>query len=187
MERRADSHRAAQLNAGFTLLELVVVIIIISVLLATAATRLLPYLDEAERVSVLSIESQLRNTLLMEAAQRIVRGQSASIGELEQANPMALLLQAPDNYIGERRADRDSLPERRWYFDPGKKRLVYRRGEPYTLAAGGPPLRDPEFEVRVIFSDRNADGVFNAAEDEFYGVRLLRMAGSDWLAAGAQL
>jgi len=171
-------------NRGFTLLELVLVVVIIGVLLKVAIDRMLPWLDEAERVSVLTVESQLKNTLVMEAAQRIVRGQSASIAQLERSNPMALLLEAPDNYVGVRRADAGNLPERGWYFDPDSKRLVYRIGEPYS-----PRLRDrnwtsPEFEVRVIFEDRDADGVFDAANDELFGVRLLRMAGADWLARG---
>lgn len=171
-------------EAGFSLLELVVVIIIIGILLVTALNRLLPYLDEAERVSVLTVESQLKNTLVMEAAQRIVRGQYASIAELEQVNPMSLLLEAPDNYIGERRADPAEVPARRWYFDPDRRRLIYRTGEPYSLTVARRSWPDPEFEVRVFFQDRDTDGVFNPGKDELYGVRLLRMAGAEWLAAG---
>ncbi len=173
-------HRQAR---GFSLLELVVVIVIIGVLLVMAISRLLPYLDEAERVAVLTVESQLKNTLVLEAAQRIVRGESRTIAELEQVNPMALLLEAPDNYVGEYRSA-DSLPERRWYFDPERRRLVYKVGEPYTPALRDRSWRNPEFEVRIIFQDRDADGVFDAATDELFGVRLQRMAGAEWLAVG---
>ncbi len=175
---------AALRTRGFTLLELVVVIVIIGVLLVFAVNRLLPYLDEAERVAVLTVESQLKNTIVMEAAQRIVRGQSATIAELERSNPMALLLQAPDTYVGERRADAGGLPERRWYFDTISRRLVYKLGEPRTPAMRERRWEDPQFEVRVIYQDRDADGVFDAAKDELYGVRLLRLAGADWLAQG---
>jgi len=171
-------------NRGFTLLELVVVVVIVGVLLKVAIDRLLPYLDEAERVAVLTVESQLKSTLVMEAAQRIVRGQSASIAELERTNPMALLLEAPENYVGVRRSDAGNLPERGWYFDPDTKRLVYRIGEPYSPRLRGRKWQSPEFEVRVIFEDRDADGVFDAANDEVFGVRLQRMAGTDWLARG---
>ena len=177
-------HAAAAFRTrGFSLLELVVVIVIIGVLLVFAINRLLPYLDEAERVAVLTVETQLKNTLVMEAAQRIVRGQSSTIAELEQANPMSLLLEAPDNYVGEHRRA-EMLPERRWYFDPERRRLVYKLGEPYSPAMRERPWQDPEFEVRVIFQDRDADGVFDATKDELFGVRLLRVAGADWLGRG---
>ena len=39
---------------GFSLLELVVVIAIIGILIAVAINRLLPFIDEAERVAVLT-------------------------------------------------------------------------------------------------------------------------------------
>ncbi|MCP4300164.1 MAG: type II secretion system protein, partial [Gammaproteobacteria bacterium] len=68
---------------GFSLLELIVVIALISTLIGVAVTRLLPYIDEAERVAVLRVEGQLRSSITMEAAKRIVRGQSASLSDLE--------------------------------------------------------------------------------------------------------
>lgn len=169
---------------GFSLLELVVVIVLIGILLVVAIDRLMPYLDEAERVAVLSVESQLKNTLTLEAAKRIVAGRSASIAELEDTNPMDLLLEAPDNYGGETTQAPDQLSERRWYFDPQRRRLFYRTGEPYVGNGRDIPRVNPEFEVRVIYQDRDADGVFNAAKDELFGVRLVRTAGTEWLGTG---
>lgn len=173
-------------SRGFTLLELVVVIVIISILLVVAAKRLFPYLDEAERVAVLTVESQLKNTLVMEAAQRLVRGEAASIAELEHINPMSLLLEAPGNYAGQGYLEKAELPERRWYFNESTKRLVYKLGEPHSEAYRVHSFEDPEFEVRVFFEDRDANGIFDATSDELYGVRLLRIAGANWLAQGTQ-
>ncbi len=181
--RNAIAQRSSQ---GFSLLELVVVIVIIGILLVVAVNRLFPYLDEAERVAVLTVESQLKNTLVMEAAQRIVRGEAASIAELEYVNPMSLLLEAPANYLGSGRAETAELPERRWYFNESTKRLIYKLGEPHSEAYRVHRFDDPEFEVRVFYEDRDADGIFNAASDELYGVRLLRIAGANWLAQGVQ-
>lgn len=160
-------------------------IILIGILLMTAVNRLMPWLDEAERVAVLSVESQLKNTLVMEAAKRIVRGDYAGIAELEQVNPMSLLLEAPENYIGVSGSDPSQIPERRWYFDPRSGRLIYRTGEPYTRELRGKHREHPQFEVKVVYQDRDADGVFNASKDELFGVRLLRIAGTDWLARNA--
>ena len=62
------------------MLELAVVVCLVGILLAVALSRLLPYIDEAERVAVLTLEGQLRSTLVMVAAQRIVRKYKIGVG-----------------------------------------------------------------------------------------------------------
>jgi prepilin-type N-terminal cleavage/methylation domain-containing protein len=168
--------------SGFSLLELVVVIALIGTLVAVAMTRLLPYIDEAERVAVLRVEGQLRSTLMMEAAKRIVKGQSASISELEGSNPIKFLLEPPKNYVGERlQREIEQAPTRRWYYVQDGRRLVYRLGEPFGLPVHDESVEDPAFEVRVAFADSNGNGVFEAQREELYGVRLQRVAGTRWL------
>jgi len=171
------------LERGFSLLELVTVIVIVSILVAVALNRLLPYIDEAERVSVLRLEGQLRSTLMMEAAERLVRGRSATITELEGTNPVNFLLDLPKNYVGElKQAAAAEAPPRHWYFDVGRRHLVYRLGEPFAERPVDDSLQDPAFEVRVAYADLDGDGVYEASRDELYGVRLERVAGETWLA-----
>jgi len=168
---------------AFSLLELVVVIALIGTLIAVAVTRLLPYVDEAERVAVLRIEGQLRSSINMEAAKRIVRGQSASLAELEGSNPFKYLLEPPKNYVGERlQREIEQAPKRRWYFAKDKNRLIYRLGAPFGLPVHDESVEDPAFVVRVAFEDTNGNGIFEARRDELYGVRLHRVAGARWLA-----
>ena len=167
---------------GFSLLELVVVICLIGILLAVAIPRLLPYTAEAERVAVLTFEGQIRNTLVMDAAQRIARGESASISTLNGSNPMNLLLEVPDNYVGE--LDSAGPPadlSGRWFFDLGKRRLIYRPRQGFMFRSDADSVDQLEFEVRVAFADHNANGVFEPGTDELHGLRLLRAAGGEWL------
>ena len=169
---------------GFSLLELVTVIAIISILVAVALDRLLPYIDEAERVSVIRLEGQLRSTLMMEAAERIVRGQSATLTELNGSNPVNFLLEPPKNYLGELQGlPAGDLPARHWYFDTASRQLTYRLGEPFAGDGAGDAPENPAFSVRVAFADVDGDGVFQPGTDELYGVRLTRVAGLAWLGA----
>ncbi|MEM9058757.1 MAG: prepilin-type cleavage/methylation domain-containing protein, partial [Pseudomonadota bacterium] len=113
--------------AGLTYLEVVLVVALVGLLIAVAASRLLPYVAEAERIAVLRMEGQLKSALLLEAAQTIARGDGARLSELDGANPMALLLEPPPNYLGELHAPAaDELPARSWHFDTARDRLVYR-------------------------------------------------------------
>ena len=168
---------------GFSLLELVVVIAIIGILLAVAINRLLPYIDEAERIGVVTLESQIKGTLTLLAAKRIAGGKAASILELDGSNPMHLMLEAPQNYVGELRGNESaSVPHRNWYFDVSTRRLVYHKGQPFSSIGDRGLMDDPEFEVRVAYEDRDGDGSFQPGTDELYGVRLQRVAGAEWLA-----
>ena len=168
---------AAPKGNGFSYLELLVVITLISTLIAIALQRLLPYIREAERVAVLTMESDLRETLMVEAAKRIAGGRSASLPTLEGSNPMALMLETPANYLGEMNSPLVyEIPERHWYFDTGSGRLVYRMSQDDEA-----PRAPVEFEVKIAFEDSNRDGSFELGTDELYGVRLHRFAGTDWL------
>lgn len=169
---------------GFSLLELVTVIAIISILVAIALERLLPYVDEAERVSVIRLEGQLRSTLMMEAAERIVQGRSSTLTELNDSNPVHFLLEPPKNYLGELHMPPDgATPARHWYFDTASRRLTYRLGEPFARDWTDGRPEDPAFSVRVAFADLDDNGRFEPGTDELYGVRLERVAGSEWLTA----
>ncbi len=164
------------------MLELVIVIAIIGILVAVAANRLLPYIDEAERISVLRVEGELRSSLVMEAARRIVRGHSTSIAELEGSNPVTLLLEPPENYLGELSiGESEEVPTRHWYFDRHSELLIYRPGIPYGLRTPDTIVDTPAFAVHIEFADRDGSGSFDATRDELYGVRLVRVAGTRWL------
>ena len=86
---------------GFTLLEIVVVIMLIGTLLVVGSTRLINYVEEAERVAVLTLEGRLRSALLLETAKRVLDDDDGGVVALADSNPMRLMLEAPYNYAGE--------------------------------------------------------------------------------------
>jgi prepilin-type N-terminal cleavage/methylation domain-containing protein len=168
-------------SCGFTLLELVVAVAAIALLTGAALDRFLPLVGRAERAAFMRVRADLQSTLLLEAAERITRGEAATLPELAAGNPMALLLRPPANYLGSfGRTDIAKLPRAHWFFDEQTGRLAYRVGR-YTRfkALGGPP---DLVEIRVAFGyeDRDGDGVFDAAGDGFYGLTLESVHGFEW-------
>ena len=168
LESQARAH-----ERGFTLLEIVVVIVLIGTLLVVALTRLLNYVEEAERVAVLTLESRLRSALLLETAKRVLDEDDGGVAALAGSNPMRLMLEAPYNYAGELEPDEQHLVgPRRWFFDLAGHQLVYRRGG----RLHPPGQQDIRYRVRLAYEDRDGDGAFAAARDDLVGVRLHRMA-----------
>jgi prepilin-type N-terminal cleavage/methylation domain-containing protein len=168
-------------NGGFSLLELVVVIVIISVLMVFAISRLLSLMVDAERVTMETVAGTLRSAIGMKVAQCIVKSKLSELPALAGSNPMALLAETPRNYLGELDgADPAKLEDGNWYFDKRDKALVYLvRNKVYFVGGlAGPPRA--RLTVKLVYSDKNGNGVFDAGVDEIQGLRLGPMESYSW-------
>jgi general secretion pathway protein G len=166
---------------GFSLLELVVVACAVAILAGFALNRILPLIGRAQRAAFLQVRSDLTSALLLEAADRITRGEAATLPELTSTNPMTLLLTPPANYVGSlSSADVAEIPRASWYYDERLGRLGYRVGRYTRFAAGSGPAGLVELEVEFVYQDRDGDGVFDAAGDRFDGLRLIPVHAYDW-------
>jgi len=159
--------------AGFSLLELAVVVVIVGILVAVVLDRLLPLIGRAERVAFLQTQADLQSALLLEAAQRITSGESDRLAELAAGDPMRLFLRPPLNYLGPlSRGEAEKVGGGNWYFDEQDGRLAYRVGRHTRFdPLGGAPDR-VEFRIAFVFEDRDGDAKFDAAHDRFGGLRL---------------
>src|SRR3989344_9186820 len=90
-----DRRHARHCNGGFSLLELVIVIVIISVLLVLAISRLLALMVDAERVTMETVAGTLRRAIGMRVAESIVKSKVSDLPAFEGSNPMALLAEVP--------------------------------------------------------------------------------------------
>lgn len=117
--------------AGFTLLELVIVIILVILLFLVAFNRLLPLRGDAESAHVATMVGTLQSAIGMEAAMRVTRYGIGQLAALDGINPMALLQEPPANYLGE--DPPGTVPPGSWYFDSSTSQLLYRVRYPQYL------------------------------------------------------
>lgn len=112
--------------AGFSLFELVVFIIAVAIIYATAANRFAEFPGQAERANFLAISTQLQSAINLEMMFGVGTGRISSARMMEGVNPMELLLRPPANYIGAfNTLDTAQMDRRVWYFDIRRKELVY--------------------------------------------------------------
>ena len=93
---------------------------------------------------------------------------SATLPELAAANPMALLLKPPANYVGElgAPATQPSVPPRDLVLRrAGRPARLSRRPLHALRARRTGPQDRIELRVAFVFEDRDGDGVFDAAGD----------------------
>jgi general secretion pathway protein G len=157
---------------GFTLIEFVVVVIVIGIVGGFALDRLLPLIGRAERIAFVQVGAQLQSALLLEAAERITRGEAATLAELADGNPMTLLLEPPANYRGAHATLGGTLERGSWYFDESRGRLVYRVGKHADFEVFDGPPGVVELRVQFVYDDRDKDDDYDAGRDTFEGLRL---------------
>jgi len=111
---------------GFTLFELTIAAVVLSLLAGVLLNRLVPYIGESEHVAAKQLISSLRTALAVRSAQVVSRGGQDALGALAEENPMFWLADRPKNYIGEYYSPNENdLPKGNWYFDKASKTLVY--------------------------------------------------------------
>ncbi len=177
----AGRGRVSRCSRGFSLLELVIVIVIISVLLVLAISRLLALMVDAERVAMEMVAGTLRSAIGMKVAESIVKSKVSELPAFEGSNPMTLLAETPHNYLGELDgADPAKLEDGNWYFDKRDKTLVYLVRNKGFFAGGLPNPPRARFAVRLVYSDRNGNGAFDQGKDAMEGLRLSPVEKYSW-------
>ncbi|OGI38280.1 MAG: hypothetical protein A2140_07375, partial [Candidatus Muproteobacteria bacterium RBG_16_62_13] len=113
-------------SRGFSLLELVIVVVIISVLLTVAISRLLALQVDAERVAMETVAGTLRSAIGMKVAEHIVNQDVPGLVRLVGTNPMDRLAELPGNYLGvQDGVNPATLADGNWYYDRRDGTLVY--------------------------------------------------------------
>ncbi|MDT8453189.1 MAG: prepilin-type N-terminal cleavage/methylation domain-containing protein [Gammaproteobacteria bacterium] len=130
---------------GFSLFEMVVVVLLIGVLMSMAIDRMLQLQISSERISVQHMLGVLNSAVNLQAAERVVKQGLDSLTALEHTNPMQYLQNPPYNYLGIK-DDKAAggYPANSWYYDAEQNILVYTvKNTNYfsTSLAGTPRIR----------------------------------------------
>jgi prepilin-type N-terminal cleavage/methylation domain-containing protein len=168
--RRCISATVRQENAGLTLIELAVVLVVIAILAAVALHKLWPIQADAERTALENMVGGLRSALGTNVASYIAKGDLRGAQVLAGSNPMELLAEPPQNYRGVLDGE-PAVEDGEWYFDRVRGELAYRVRNAELFRGGSGPPTEARFSIRPVYEDRNRNGRFDAG-DMFYGVRL---------------
>ena len=148
--------KIATRQKGFTLFELVVVILLLCAFYYGLADRLLYYRAQAERAEVSWVQAAMKATLQGQQGVFYLSGEPERIASLAGANPMAMLGHPPPNYLGELiEPDIRKLPHGTWYFDKGNQCLVYLLNYEKYFADGHPKM----LKFKVEFSRKPTPGM----------------------------
>jgi general secretion pathway protein G len=127
-------------SKGFTLLELIIVIAIISVLAGLFLNRVPYYQEQAEKTAMEQVVGALQSAIVLQYGKHVTRGRDAELRNLATDNPMNWLQQKPRNYAGE---FFDPTPAStqpgNWMFDLRTHELIYvvDRGDYFTPSKDG--------------------------------------------------
>jgi len=160
---------------GFTLLELVAVIIIIAILGLVALDRFWSLRVAAERATIKQVTGNIRSALGMEVARFALENRLAELPRLDGSNPMLLLAQTPSGYLGEISPDPATLVEGSWHFDPASKTLDYRVIYAENFDSGRDNPARIRFRITLIYRDRNDNQRFDPGLDAISGLDLVSL------------
>lgn len=157
MSAHGGMHCRVRAAAGFTLLELVVVVAVVCVMLSIVLDRLLYHLEMAEKVAMEQMVGIMRSSLHLQTASLIARGREEDLALFADQNPMDWLAEKPRNYDGEVEGfDGELVVSGRWIFDKKTKNLIYvvHNGRHFRTGNNGP--KQVVFRVKLILGNTEA-------------------------------
>ena len=156
------------------------VIIIISILGLFAIDRILAIRIAAEQAAVKQLVGTIKSALGLEVARLALAGKMSAVAKLDKTNPLLLLSQKPNNYIGEKSKPNHITETGIWYFDKKQKILIYNilyKENFKTTLKGLPRIR---YQIKLVYNDRNNNKRFDVRTDGIAGLDLVPLDKFSW-------
>ena len=145
--------RGRQLR-GFTLIELVVVLVIVSILGVAAVERLFYYQERAEKVAMLANLEAFKTGLRIRVAELLASNRGDRLATLEGMNPVDWMEEPPPGWLGRYQAP---SPPGSWSYATDTRELVYAPMNSRYLVTGGPG-KDLRFRVVLKYGPNGTGG-----------------------------
>lgn len=169
--------RTGMRQAGFTLFELVLVIVLVAVMMKILLERFLIYQEMAEKVAMEQTVGALKSALNIQTAALIASGRTDDVAKLTTINPFTLLADKQRNYIGELfKVDEGTIEPGNWYFDLKRRQAVYvvARGPHFVPDEQG--RKEVRYKVELVYNE----GLFGDTRTTVGGVVLKEVKPYTW-------
>jgi hypothetical protein len=168
-------------QGGFSRLEWALVTALVGLFISLFLSRVLAMQADVERVRLLQLEGRMQSMLGLELSRRVVAHDLSGIGELQGSNPIDLLQQPPENYLGERWSpELSSLPDKAWVFDRSRGVLIYTVSHKARFHSRLPGRARMEYRIVLAYRDRDENGGFDYPQDHLSAVELLGIGEGSW-------
>lgn len=171
--RRPDNIRQVagyRSSRGFTLFELVLVVIIVAILMALFASRVIFYQEQAEKTAMIEVANAIQSALTLQYGQILIHGKASDVAFLATDNPMNWLQKKPRNYAGEYYEPTPlTVAPGNWMFDLKSRHLIYVPGNTNHFTPGRDGKKWIRYHVAVYYEPSRLPSL-QAAPAELTGI-----------------
>jgi prepilin-type N-terminal cleavage/methylation domain-containing protein len=143
---------ARRSQPGFSLVEFIVVVVVVSIISAILLERVKFYQEHAEKATMEATAAAVQAGMHLRMAGYLAAGRAREVELLTKENPIDWLARKPDNYAGAfDRLGAEGVPEGSWYFDLSDRTLVYRVRYGRAFVSDGDGRKEVHYRARVEY------------------------------------